>query len=271
MEKTKARRNYLRTWLDRHREASQVAPVVGEALEEAEWELRVLRDRPADAHGISTAEVDAQASRAFDLIADALPQMPDYELAGKFLINSLSTNSTSAAFFYVQQVADVGTQATTDYALALSDEYRQLQETHHRRAKVRDLIQDVVPAVLDRFNRAHHAVEQFRVGTGTKSAAASEIRNLVDGLQGELFQKARRSPRENMTWREMANRLVPGSKGTNDAVVHQERVKHSLYEDLSQVAKLREGRTERRIEDLRARAIDHVFTVLSSVKSSDAV
>ena len=271
MEKTQILRDYLRTWLERHQKASHIAPAVREALDETEWELGVLRDSPSDAVNISTSQIDEEAGLAFGRITNVLPQMPEYQPPLGFQISSISTTSTSAAFSYVQAVGELGTPAAAKYSSDKSQAYRELQESHQRRSRVRGLMQDIVPAAVDRFDKAHKAVDQCRVGSGAKSAAASEMRNLVDGLQGELFEKARSSPKEKLTWQIMAGRLIPGSGSAAAVMSRQETVRTSLYNDLSQAAKLREGQRGQRVEDLWTRVLDHVFAVLSLVKSGGAV
>ncbi|MGE3492015.1 MAG: hypothetical protein AB7N29_18565 [Vicinamibacterales bacterium] len=270
MDPTRARVNYLRTWLERHKGASDVAPSVQEALDEAEWELGVIRDRPLDAANLSTTRIDEYSGMALRRVTDALPMLPDYDLSASLRINSISTSSSSAAFTYVHEVGMIGTPAAVEYSLAKADQYRVLQESHQRRSRVRGLIQELVPRATVRFEAACLAVDQSRIGVSAKSAAASELRNLVDGVQGELIELARRTPREQFNWETMSERLAPTSSDMQAVLLEQGRLRSTLYADLSYATKLREGERAQPIENLLARALNHVFAVLSAIKAGKA-
>ena len=267
MDATKARIDYLRTWLERHRSANDIAPSVREALDEAEWEFGVIRDRPSDAANLSTTQLDAYSGMALRRVTDSLPMLPIYDASAGLRINSISTSSSSAAFAYVHEVGMIGTPTAIEYSLAKADQYRALQESHQRRLRVRALIQELIPRAAPRFDAACRAVDQSRIGIAAKSAAASELRNLIDGVQGELMDLARTSPREQLNWEIMSKRLVPASSDMHGVLLEQGRLRSTLYGDLSHATKLREGERAQPIEDLLARALDHAFTVLAAFKA----
>jgi hypothetical protein len=270
MDPTKARVDYLRTWLDRHKDASEVAPSVREALAEAEWELGVIRDLPPDAADLSTTQIDEYSGMALRRVTEALPTLPAYDVSAGLRINSISTSSSSAAFSYVREVGMIGTPKAVEYSLAKADEYRVLQESHQRRFRIRTLMQELIPRAVPRFDAACRAVDQSRIGVTAKSAAASELRNLVEGVQGELMDLARKTPREHLNWEIMSERLVPASSDMRTVLLEQGRLRSTLYGDLSHATKLREGERAQPIEDLQARALDHAFAVLSAIKAGKA-
>jgi hypothetical protein len=268
MDNIKKNRDYLATWLTNHQMASEVAPAVREALDEAEWALGVLRDRPIEAINLSTLELDKEAGHALTRIESVLPQMPDYHAPLGLYVNSISTSSTSASVSYVHAVGQIGTPDALRFAKSKSDEYRKLQESHQRPQKVRSLIEDLMPDLIGRFDTANRAIQQCRLGIGAKSSAALELRNLVDGLQGHLFAKAGPLQRGKMTWTVAAERLFGPGTTRAATMISQSVIRASLYGDLSDVAKDREGTNPRGIDDLAARVLDHLFAVLSLLKST---
>jgi hypothetical protein len=50
----------------------------------------------------------------------------------------------------------------------------------------------------------------MKSGVGERTAAALEIRTLLDEIQGFLFEKARKQEKETITWNEMSKRLAKG-------------------------------------------------------------
>jgi hypothetical protein len=268
MDKTKELLDYLDTWLQRHQQASEVAPAIREARDRVDWEVRVLRDLPAEAAHISTAQVNEEARVALGRITEVLPQLPPFRATLRSQIDSIATTSTSAAFGLVHEVGQIVTVATTRFFQEKSREYERLQETQKRRDRVRALTQALVPLALGRFDDARVAVDRAQLGAVTKSGAASDLRNLVNGVKGELLHKARRSSNEKMAWRTMAERLCDGQTAIS-AMMSQEVIQSTLLNDLAATIKLRDDR--HRIEDLYTRVLDHLFAVLSNVNVASEI
>ncbi len=96
---------------------------------------------------------------------------------------------------------------------------------------------------------------------GSESAAAAEMRTLLDGVKGALYSKARSNPNENMTWDDMAKRLA--KRNTEEAIIAREgKRRSSLYSQLSDIFKDR-GSALPTLTHLWTQVLDHVFTVLS--------
>jgi hypothetical protein len=85
------------------------------------------------------------------------------------------------------------------------------------------------------------------------------MRTLIDAVQGELFERARKTAGERMSWSIMSDRLASGAGGP-DILRNQEVTRAALYDDLSSVAKQRGVRS---IETLWSRTLDHLFVVLA--------
>lgn len=262
MDDLKKLQSHLRTWLGRYRQASEIAPAVQEAADEVDWQIDTLASRPPEAQNVSTAQLDEQARLAFLRVSSVLPQMPEYPPSLTLGVNSITTSSSSAANSYILCVADIGTPSAVSWANQSFDSYRTLQEAHRRHERVRELIARRFPTVLSRFDSAVRAYQQNRVDVGPLSAAALEMRTLLDGVQGELLERARKSPGERMSWSTMSERLASTASGP-DVLRSQETVRASLYSDLSAVAKQRGVRS---IENLWTRTLDHLFVVLGETE-----
>ena len=105
MKKLGETRDYLQDWLDRHKKATELAPAVHEALEEIDWQIKTMNQRPLESGTISTSQVDEQADITYRRITNILPQMPQYDLSTGILVNSITNTSSTVAVNYILQTA----------------------------------------------------------------------------------------------------------------------------------------------------------------------
>jgi len=94
------------------------------------------------------------------------------------------------------------------------------------------------------------------------------MRNLLYGIKGELFNRARKQPQENMTWGKMAQRLAKGVQGGNEQqILLKEEAKYtSLNDFLSPTAKGRDASSSMNLEHAWTQLLDHIYTVLGLIK-----
>ncbi|MEQ1911577.1 MAG: hypothetical protein ABMA15_22360 [Vicinamibacterales bacterium] len=259
MDDLKKLSNQLHTWLDHYRSAARIAPSVQEAAEEVDWQISVLEARPTEAYSVPMTRFDERARFALQSVGQLLPEMPEYRPGIDLRINSITSSTGISANNYIVEVADLGTPSAVDWARRAQEGYQALQTAHRRHERVRELLLVRFPLVVGRFDAAVVAYQQARLNVGHQSGAALEMRTVLDGIQGELFERARQNTREKMTWSVMSSRLAPGS--TADTLLRSEESnRRSLYEDLSAVAKQRGARS---IEALWSRTVDHLFVVLA--------
>lgn len=257
----------LKTWLDHHKKAQDVAPYVRKNLEWTEWELKAIRDYP-DKANITFAPLEDTFRRDLEFSRESLPMMPDYDLILVTDSTAVSTPGVSHVYGYVSNAVRLGTPEAIEYAERYTTEYQKLQESQGRAIDVRKLVEKLKqPNLLERFDKAEKAYMLLKVGTGERSTVALLLRNLLDGMKGQLFEFARKNLQENMTWKIMADRLAKGGPGSTEcSVIIDEESKYSMLIDrLSTIAKDREGKLLRDIEDIWAIVLDHIYAVLSLV------
>lgn len=261
MKKLIETRDYLRDWLDSHKKATEVAPAVQEAVEEMDWWVETLNQRPQESLTLSTAPIDEQAGIAYERITRILPQMPRYDPSIGIQINSIAAAGGTVSYNFVTQIGDMGTPSTFDYASNVIRSYRILQDSHSRPDRVRELLVKKFPTVVSRFDFARHTYQQHGLGIGGVTSAALEMRTVLDAVKGELFERARKIPKENMTWEEMSDRLA-STIASRETLLEQGRIRSTLYDDLSQIAKQRGVRS---IDSLWTQTLNHLFVVLAEI------
>jgi hypothetical protein len=131
---------------------------------------------------------------------------------------------------------------------------------------VRKAIRDVSPRLLLSFENALNLYDSARGGVAELSAAALEMRNLIDGAQGVLFEKARKWPKENMTWDKMAERLCVHEFVAT--VVDESKVHANLVGELSNMLKHRTRSDARDLQRVWTVVVDHLYVILTSIKNA---
>jgi hypothetical protein len=258
----KAKESYLR--------AQAAIPYVQQDIELTDWQIRLHKNRPPEAAEIpkpsrkDQLELENQYLRALYPVAMVPPGLSLYSGT------AVTTSSSSADYSYANRVRDLGTPAAVKFGNTYITEYHQLQFVQERPKQVRDLLGKKMKSanLFERFDRAHEGYLSFRSNTGKRTAAANEMRNLLWGFKGELWNLARRFPEENMTWEAMSARVaINGGSGTEHVFLSaQKRVHSSLLGRLADVLKDREGGSITNLESIWTEILDHLYTVLGLIK-----
>ena len=268
LDKLNSRRVYLNRWLNRHKKAQEAVPFVKQNIEFTEWEIEALKNKPDDSVKVPLPNLSDKLKQENIFIKKALPMVPDYDTVILGDATAVSTSSTSAVFCYVLSVGDLGTKETVEYSDKYTEKYRKLQSDYDRLDKVRTLVSKLAnPNTSKRFEQAFLAYTHSSTGIGERTSAASEIRNLLYGVKGDLFDKACNRNRENMTWEKMANRLSKGDSGSTEhqQVLDQQNNHSYLIDQLSNISKDREGISVINLDDVWTQVLDHLFIVLTLV------
>lgn len=268
IKKLEAKRAYLKEWLDRYKNAHDAVPFVQTNLELTEWEFEALSNMPMKAKGVEIDELENIIQRDYEYVQNALPMIPKYDLNLLKSSTVVNTSGSQVVYGYVARVVDLGTPEAEQYSNKYVALYQNLQIKQQRPERVRELLVKLGnPQTLQRFDTATNAYIHAKADTVKRSEAALEMRNLLDGVKGDLFEKAREKERENMTWEIMAKKIVkPSPIGTELAeLIRQGTVRSILYDRLSNVLKDREGSSQINLDNIWTELLDHIFTVLGLI------
>ncbi len=258
-------KEYLDEWLARQREAQAITSEVERARAAAEWQVAAYPDIQSYLPPSLRQILDARVELAYKQVRIVLPMPPRYEpLTGTSVSSAVAT----------------GTMGTYGFGLAFSTtaspppevvqrhltSFDRLQAAQDRGATVRTLLQDVSLALAVQFDRARGNQLTARSQPDQAAGAALEIRTLLDNLRGELFQKARISPGENMTWEIMSDRLGTRTEVSRELLLEQKQDRSRLLDDLSAIAKRRQGDRVSHLSDLWPLVLEHLYVTCSNVR-----
>jgi len=184
------------------------------------------------------------------------------------MVNSTSGTVSSSTDYYsfVSRIGDLGTSNTVEYSGKYVSLYQDIQQTQDRQNLVRQMIEKLDnPNTLERFDRAVTAYSLYKTGIEERTSTAMTIRTLMDGVQGALFEKARKQPKENMRWEKMGSRLagIVSSSGNYRNFMFQNQVRSQLISRLSDIGKDREGGAATNLGFVWTQVLDHLFVSLS--------
>lgn len=266
--KLKQTREYFLKWIDRNQKAQEVLPLLHDSLDLLDWTIEAVEQCPEQRKEQMLDDLGDQLDDSVNHWIQRLPMIPSYDKNAIVAASTLLSGGSNSAYVCVSEMADSDVPEIKGYSNFFSTAYRSLQEKHGRTEKVRNLIQSLDNHnTLERFDRAINAWTAAKSGTGERASVATEMRTLLDGVKGVLFEKARAHQGENMTWKEMAKRLSKESEtgAEEQALVDEDRKRSILLNKLSTVLKYREGETLTDIDNLCAMVLDHLYIVLQLI------
>jgi len=269
LAKLKAKKYHLEEWLRRHKQADEVAGEVQKNLDFTNWQIQALEGRPQESDEIPLPELSRTLDSDFVYLQSALPLMPTYDKSQVIAASAFTSSGTASVYEFASRVRDVGTPQATAYSDRVTVTFQELQARHDRPNELRRLLGQLSNAgTLQRLEATLASYQAFKRGTANRTAVAIDMRNLVDGVKGDLLEGAMKRPGEDITWEAMAARLA---RGGIDSPQHQEllslKKRHtSLFSRLSDIAKDREGGSLTNIDDVWAETQDYLVALIGFVQ-----
>lgn len=192
ISKLKRKHEYLSEWLNRHRKADEVVGNVQRELEITEWQIDALENRPGEAYEVIFPDLNQTFDSDIGAWESALPLMPEYDRRRIIQASGFSTSGTVSIYEYASRVGEIGTEDALEYSNRVTVTLQGLYTGQDRLSQLRDAINEVDSRGLEtRLDEAIKACQRYSAGTGSRVAAGIHMRNLIDGLKGELFERAR--------------------------------------------------------------------------------
>lgn len=251
----------LEQWLQRQKQSAELVPAVQRAFEDACWQHRALTQLGDAIPEEKKRVLDEQLDLSKRQLERSLPLPPAYAPTA---INSMITGVTSStSTVYGAFLVAADKPKYKERARHLMQEYAELQGQHQRAAIVSELLGRQFPGLSTQFRLSKDACMIAMSRTDQVPAAASEVRNLLDRFKGELFDKARQAPKENMTWERMVERLAtPGRLPTESQILLDEEHRRArVYAKLSKIAKRRDESGSQEISSVWVLTLDHLYVL----------
>jgi len=262
-----AKKEYLDELKDRVNSILEVFPLIDKVEDVTNWEQQAFSNLPEEAEEIPTNDLVENLQIEYDHLVSAFPLPPKYDPSFRGGTIAMTTSGSTIAYEFVGRVGDIGTPDATKYANLFIASFETLQLNQNREEEVRSFIQKFKNAGLSsRYENCIESISQYHlIIKGKKEPVANFIRNLLNGVSGQLFEIARKSPKENMTWEEMAKRLANSPIAVN-IIIRQEKEQSNLLSRTADVLKDRDAGSITNIDNIWVQVLGHLYILANSLK-----
>jgi len=269
LEKLYIRRDYLSEWLRNFKSLHDAVPFVQTQLDYTNWMIGALSERPEDATKIQAPKICDQIEIRNQYIQSAFPMIPKIDISLVGSSSGFTASESAAIYYFVEEIGSIDTPTAKKYSKEQIEKYQDLENLYNRQNDVFGLIQKLLGRnSIKRFNHAVKAFNAYKTNLTNRSSTANEIRNLIYGIRGDLYNKARKLEKENMTWEIMAERLAKG--GINSVeykeIINQNEELSKLINILSEILKDREGTMFYNLNIIWIQTLDHIYVILNLIK-----
>lgn len=262
------RLSHLTEWLRRIKTAQEQVSDVQDMVVRTEWEISMLTDLPEEAEEFVSPGLTQKYTQGNEYLYSFLPLPPEYEKTKITSSGSITTSGTSTMVSFVRAAGETKSPLVQYWSNSYVVSYRDIQEKQLRFEKTQQRLQILSTDGVIELEKAQQAYSAAAAEIGERVAAGIAMRNMLEHFKGDLWEKARNNPRENMTWEKMAERLTVGDSGgiEHQELLDQEREWKSLHSRLTEVAKDQKKGLVVDLDDIWTRLIDHLFTILGIIK-----
>ncbi len=256
---------YLENVKKGYLQAQDAIPYLQDEIDRTNLRLRIYQNMPPEGDGISLIFTPQKAEDENQYLKNTYVPVSIPSFSVLTTTASFTTSGSSDAYADLVNLGNIGTPQAIQFRETYKTEYRKMQAAQERPKQVRDLLSKVISQdIIQRFDEANKAFQGYKARSVKRTAAGNEMRNLLHGLKGDLWNMARHHPKENMNWSTMAARLaVNGGTGSEHIKLAQQEQKHSeLLSNLASILKDYEGKTPFDLEDIWTQVIDLLFVIL---------
>ncbi len=267
IEVSKERREYLKDWLAKIKKANERIPDIQDMVEQTEWDVDMFSNMPDGGEEFISPRLLIDYSKGNEFLKSNLPLPPHYTIQTVNITSSVITSGSTGAYTTILLGSEVNDPFINQWSKEYSISYRKIQEKQSRFEKVNQYLKKINADRIDELETSRNVYLATIAGVGKKIAAGIAMRNLLEHFKGDLFEKARLWPKENMTWKLMAGRLTVNGDESFDyeALIRQKSVWTSLHNVLSDVAKNKKQGKDIDLESVWVKLIDHLFIVLGII------
>jgi hypothetical protein len=253
---------HMTEWLANYQKISTFAPRVREIRDQLNWQEAVLTNCPPEAAGYMGSGLGTPTVNEWAYLTAAIPMLPSIDANLVASATGYMASASNSVYGHLTTAGTLNTGAVLTYVNFYTESFQKLQQAHQRTDAVRALVARLGGCAVDRFEKAIAAVNQAQLETGSESAAASEIRTLLHGVQGELMEKARSLSKENKTPWDTTATILGKSEEDRKTLTKEGSTHKALTEKLSQISKDRGGILPP-LATLWTQVLEHLYAVLS--------
>jgi len=269
LEELQKRREYLMQWQENHSAAKDVAPIIKEQLDYANWAMDSLKEMPTMSGEKGQPDFVNRLEAENAYMRDAIPMIPQYNMVDAYGATAVNTSGYSGMYQYIAGAQDYGKVQVVDWSKTYTNRYREIQETHGKKDRVRSLITQLEDGQLNvRFDDAYKNFVLSQSDEKECIAAANSIRNLLYGIRGKLWERVPHQKNEKFKWEKMVTSLVDQGllNLQQQQTLNDEQATYDyIISELSPMAKNHGSTTSSLLENVWTQLLDLIYVLLTLI------
>lgn len=268
LEKLKLKEAIEEDFVAKLKAAEEVAPLVQESLALTQWQRMAIETSPDEADEVPFPGLNPTYDSDLAHLGTALPAIPEFDLRQVEAISGMSASGTTTVYDYANRVGDLGTPAALEYRARVTLVLTEVQERFDTQGTVRSQIETRLPRkTLRRFDKAQKSCLAYHRGGTDREGPANDMRNLLDGVKGDLMHRAGSRRGRRVAWAPMARLIAKDAPDgpLADELVRQEAVQDALIVRLGDVLHDQEAGSTTDPNSLWMDVLGYLRTVLGLV------
>lgn len=264
---------YLDDRLEEVKNLNEVVPKINQAREYLELNANVIGNAPSRVkHTFETQEVQDTLSINLDNWEKILPPSPIDPASVRTAASGVSGTASEIVFDKVNSTGLVLTPEITNWRTQYNNNYSKLQKKQKRVEEIASLLTRLDLKIKREFLDAVAKCSKIDPGIASHEDAAITMRNVLEGLQGSLFNLVRENTdvlqaKNNVKWKHIGEYLAVGGTEGNQRqfLLKKERVYRDIKEILSQIAKNEVEDPKQLLKTYYVKWLDFLYTTLNLI------
>lgn len=263
--------DHLGDFLEEAKKVNEIIPTVKQAKEEADFALKMFGNMPSEmASEIDNKKVEYVLSEDLSFWKNNIPSLKIDTQRVTYSGSGASGTASEVVFSQIVSLHDTQKPQYVTWTEPYIDQYRTMQEKQDKASAVSKFISAVKPALKNEFDEANTAYIKADSGISDSKDAAIKMRNVLEHLLGNLVDKARQTPKEQVKqkvpvqWDFFSKRLAIGGEGSLEySILSKKNIDHAnLHEELTNLSKNLVDDPQPKLKVIYTKWIDHLYTTL---------
>jgi len=254
---------YIDTFGERAKQVTDTAAELKKFKEFAQWQAELARAIDNSGNADAKAAADQDLTRQYEQLSGFAPMPPNYGVTTTLTSTAVVTGNASL----FNALVSMPLVAMANEIPPLIEKYNNLQQSQGRLQDAKARLGKLFPHLVLFFVGVERAYHTSSMREEDWTHAATDMRNLIEKLKGELLDKARRTDKETPNWKTMVDRLTVEGSFQRNTLLAEERNRAELYDLLSRITKYRNPVTRNPLVEVWPRVVDHVYIVCGCLLS----
>lgn len=229
---------YQKNYIEQIKKANDTIPIIKKNLEFVEWAENTVKGAPEN---FNNQNIEA----AFNLIEDSIKEtIPDLSINPKLIGGTVSAANASLSEVVFDRIngGAIDQNRYSTWINESNESYQIIQKKQNIIAQISTMLTTL--GLKDEFLEAVNKFSKFESGIALHQDVAILMRNVLEGLQGSLFDIVRknnfiRQAKKNVRWEQISNFLSSGGSGSRQSqlLLSKKSIFIDIHSVLSQIAK----------------------------------